>query len=146
MKLFRTYIVLTLAMLITLSASGITISLHKCCGSIKGFSLFASAHKCEMAEKPAPKDCPQHSKTSLKKTSCCTDQKIVLTKSTDKAFPATTNSQVKETKQNFDVLFFHTLITNWFSSSDQQEEEIRKPSPGLFIIEALILLLQQFRL
>jgi len=146
MKLFRTYIVLTLAMLITLSASGITISLHKCCGSIKGFSLFANAHECEMAKKSAPKNCPQHSKTSVEKKSCCTDQKIVFTQSTDKTFPATTKNQAKETKQNFDVLFFYTLITNWFGSSDQEEEEVQKPSPGLFIIEALILLLQQFRI
>ena len=122
MKLFRTYIVLTLAMLITLSASGITISLHKCCGSIKGFSLFANAHECEMAKKPAPKNCPQHSKSSVEKKSCCTDQKIVFTQSTDKTFPATAKNQVKETKQNFDVLFFlypdYKLV--WFIRSGRR--------------------------
>ena len=145
MKLFRSYIVLALAMLITLSASGISISLHRCCGSIEGFSLFGNSKECKMAKRQTSKDCPENSKTSIKKKSCCTDQKISLTQSTTKTSPITAKNQVKETRQSFDVLFFYTLITNWFSSSDQ-EEEIQKPSPGLFIIEALILLLQQFRI
>lgn len=145
MKIFRSYIILALAMLITLSASGISVSLHKCCGSIEGFSLFGNAKECEMTKRQTPKDCPENSKNSIKKNACCTDQKISFTQSADKTSPVTAKNQVKETKQNFDVLFFYTLITNWFSSSNQ-EEEIQKPSPGLFIIEALILLLQQFRI
>ncbi|MEJ6981889.1 hypothetical protein WG906_15585 [Pedobacter sp. P351] len=145
MKLFRSYIVLALAMLITLSASGISVSLHKCCGSIEGISLFGNSKECKMAKRQTPKDCPEESKTSINKKSCCTDQKISFTQTTDKTSPVTAKNQVKETKQNFDVLFFYTLITSFFSSSEQ-EEEIQKPSPGLFITEALILLLQQFRI
>ncbi|MBC8053887.1 MAG: hypothetical protein H7Y13_12550 [Sphingobacteriaceae bacterium] len=145
MKLFRTYIVLSLALLITLSATGITISLHRCCGSIKHFSLFGSAPECKMAAKPAPKPCPVKSGTEIKKDSCCNDQQISLNQSNEKTTPAT-SQQVKEKEQSFDVLFVYTLFKNWFGSSDQDEKDTDKPSPGLFIVEALILLLQQFRI
>lgn len=143
MKLFRTYIVLSLALLITLSASGISVSLHKCCGSIKDFSFFATAKECKMAKKPT--QCTEKSNSKFHKSSCCSNQQISLAQSSEKTSPAASNTKVKESQQSFDVLFVYTLFKNWFGSSEQQENT-EKPSPGLFVVEAIILLLQQFRI
>ncbi len=142
MKLFRTYLVLALAMLITLSASGINISLHKCCGSIKSFSLFGSAKECKM-ERTA-EGCARKSKTHVHKGSCCSNQKISFAQSSEKNSLAA-KTEIKQNEHNFDVLFFYTLFKNWFSNTETKNK-IEDPSPGLFITEALILLLQQFRI
>ena len=144
MKLFRSYIVCTLALLITLSATGLSISLHKCCGSIKDFSLFGTTQECKMANKPALRKCPVKPGSAVKKDSCCQNQRISLTQTANKNLPAT-KAQVKEKEQSFDVLFVYSLFKNWLGSSDK-EEESESPSPGVFIVEALILLLQQFRI
>lgn len=145
MKIFRNYIALALVLLITVSATGINISLHKCCGSIQDFSLFGKAKECKMGQKPATKSCPVKSENSFTKDVCCDNQQISLNQVTDKISPK--NNQVKDKEQSFDVLFVYTLFNNWFgSSSENQDEKEDKPSPGLFIVEALILLLQQFRI
>ena len=144
MKLFRPYLVLALALLITLSATGISISLHKCCGTIQGFSLFGNHEECEMAKKPASQDCPVKSLSNIQKQPCCDNQQISF-QSLEKSYSAAAKIQVKESEQNFDVLFFYTLFKNWFGSSET-EDNAEKPSPGLFITEAIILLLQQFRI
>jgi hypothetical protein len=141
MKLFHKYLVLSLALLITISASGISISLHRCCGSIKHFSFLGLSDECKMAKRQAAADCPLGD--AFKKQSCCTDQKISLGQRADNT--VATSTQVKEKGRGFDVLFFYTLFKSWFGASDQQEN-IERPSPGLYIVEALILLLQQFRL
>ena len=142
MKLFRTYLVLALAMLITLSASGINISLHKCCGSIQDFSLFGAASQCKM--KKMPESCPKKSTTEVTKQSCCSNQKISFTQASEKISP-TAKTEIKQNEHTFDVLFFYTLFKNWFSDTETKDK-IVDPSPGLFITEALILLLQQFRI
>ena len=142
MKLFRTYLVLALAMLITLSASGINISLHKCCGSVRSFSLFGEARKCEMNK--VGESCSKKAKHNVKRDSCCSNPKISFTPAPDAISP-TTKTEIKQNEQNFDVLFFYTLIKSWFGTTET-ENNVEKPSPGLFIIEALILLLQQFRI
>lgn len=144
MKTFRNYIALALVLLITVSATGINISLHKCCGSIQDFSLFGKAKECKMAQKPATKSCPVKSENSLTKDACCDNQQISLNQVTNKISPKT--NQVKDKEQSFDVLFVYTLFDNWFGCSDDQDEKEDEPSPGLFIVEALILLLQQFRI
>lgn len=143
MKLIRTYIVLALALLITVSATGISISLHKCCGSIKDFSFLGHAEECDMAKKPVRLKCPIESENTITKNSCCSDQEISLSQASEK-LPAA-KIQIKEKEQNFNVLFVYTLFNKWFDSSDE-EKESGKPSPGIFIIEALVLLLQQFRI
>lgn len=143
MKLFRTYIVLSLAVLIAFSASGINVSLHRCCGLIKDFSLFGEAKNCGMTNKSYSMACKEKS-TSIAKELCCNDQQISLSQLTENQV-LISKSQVKETKPGFDVLFFYTLFQNWFNSSDSENEE-EKPSPGLFIVEAVLLLLQQFRI
>ena len=143
MKLFRTYFALFLAMLIFSSASGINLSLHKCCGSVKSFSLFGEARECKMAKKPA--SCSHSkSKDSLEKTPCCTNQKVSFNES-NKSLTKVSPSSEKKADKEFDVLFFYTLVKNWLGDSEPAEEN-HKPSPGVFIVEALILLLQQFRI
>ncbi|HEY0057031.1 MAG TPA: hypothetical protein VGB63_16900 [Pedobacter sp.] len=142
MKLFRTYLVLALAMLITLSASGINISLHKCCGSIQSLSLLGSAKECKMESKT--RDCAPKSKTHVHKGSCCSNQKVSFAQSSEK-ISLTTKTEIKQNEHNFDVLFFYTIFKNWFSTTEAKDK-IEKPSPGLFIREALLLLLQQFRI
>ncbi|MFD2162087.1 hypothetical protein ACFSJU_06760 [Paradesertivirga mongoliensis] len=144
MKIFRNYIALALVLLITVSATGINISLHKCCGSIQDFSLFGKAKECKMAQKTTAKSCPVKSENSFTKDACCDNQQISLNQVTDKVSPK--NNQVKDKEQSFDVLFVYTLFNNWFGSSEGQDQKQDEPSPGLFIVEALILLLQQFRI
>lgn len=99
-----------------------------------------------MAKKPAPQNCPVKSHSNIKKVPCCDTQQISLNQSSEATPSAVAKTQIKDSEQNFDVLFVYTLFKNWFGSSDQEEEDSEKPSPGLFIFEALILLLQQFRL
>jgi hypothetical protein len=136
--------VLTLALLITLSAAGINMSLHRCCGSIQSFSFFGNAKECKMAKIPSHK--PSPSKANLQKEPCCSTQQISFRQSSDSTNVATKSTQIKENEHSFDVLFVYNLFKTWFGSSDQEEKETQKPSPGLFILEALILLLQQFRI
>ena len=143
MKLFRTYIVLSLAMLIAFSASGINVSLHRCCGLIKDFSLFGEAKDCGMTNKSSSMACTEKP-TSIEKEFCCNDQQISLCQLAENQV-LISKSQIKETKPSFDVLFFYTLFQNWFNPSESEKEE-EKPSPGLFIVEAILLLLQQFRI
>ena len=141
MKLFRNYIVLTLALLITISAAGINVSLHRCCGSIKNFSFFGKAEDCKVAKVHKS----SASKASLQKVPCCSDQQISFRQSLDSTNVATKHTQVTEKEQSFDVLFVYNLFKNWLGSSER-EEKAPKPSPGLFVLEAIILLLQQFRI
>lgn len=142
MKTLRTYLVFTMALLIMMSATGISISLHKCCGSIEGFSLYGDAKACNMTSK-ASSDCS--SKTSVAKELCCDNQQVSFNQSPESTSPSISKVQTSDARQGFDVLFVYTLFKNSFGTSEQ-EEDTEKPSPGLFIVEAVILLLQQFRI
>ena len=130
-------------MLIAFSASGINVSLHRCCGLIKDFSLFGEAKDCGMTNKSSSMACTEKP-TSIEKEFCCNDQQISLGQLAENQV-LISKSQIKETKPSFDVLFFYTLFQNWFNPSESEKEE-EKPSPGLFIVEAILLLLQQFRI
>ena len=145
MKRFRPYLVLALALLITLSATGISVSLHRCCGTIQGFSLFGNHDECKMAKKPIPQDCSGKPHSDYQSEPCCDNQQISF-KASEELCPAIAKTHVKKGSQNFDVLFFYTLLKNGFGIAGTANDNTEKPSPGLFITEAIILLLQQFRI
>jgi len=139
MNLFRKYIVLTLALLITISASGISISMHRCCGKIKDFSLLGAKADCKMDAKTTKHAFnPKHNGKP-----CCSEQKITIQKTAE----ATANkNQVKE-KASFDVLFVLTFVRNWLGlNSFEDEVEEDEPSPFLSISESLTILFRQFRI
>lgn len=147
MNLLRKYIVFSLVMLITLSASGISISIHKCCNKIKDISFFGSDADCKMSSKPKAKpSCsdkhefnPEH-----KGKACCSDQKVTVQKTTE---ATVYKSQVKE-KNTFDVLFALNFVRNWlgFASQEDEDAEQTSSSPGFSVTGSLTILFRQFRI
>jgi len=139
MNLLKKYCTLTIALLVTLSASGISISLHKCCGKIKDVSILGTKADCKMAMK-ADKHAfnPKH-----KGKPCCSDQKITIQKTAE----ATQNkSQIKE-KSSFDVLFVLAFVRNWLGlPSNEEEDEDSAYSPSISVSDSLIILFRQFRI
>lgn len=144
MNVVRKYLVLTLSMLITLSASGLSISVHECCGKIRDFSLFGDLPSCKMHQVEVRPGCDTlHRHTPGKKGKpCCSEQKIVVGKTSD----AIAKSQIKEVK-SFDVLFVLTFVKNWLGFSSESSEEDEVSSSGSFsFIESLVILFRQFRI
>lgn len=143
MKLFRTYSTLLLALLITVSASGVSISLHRCCGSIVDFSLFGNAKECKMAERE--RFTCSSKKSERQRQVCCSTQNISIKSSSETRISKRVEIGTKQIKEVFDVLFFYTLYKNIFRE-DTTSAETENTSPGLVFSETILLLLKQFRI
>ncbi|WP_207426954.1 hypothetical protein [Pedobacter sp. SYSU D00535] len=142
MKLFRRYIVLTLAMLITISASGISISLHKCCGSIKDFTLFGEADECNMESAKPSCEPDKYGVAKHKGKNCCQDQEVTVKKTSHAAY----SKSDAQTKPAFDVLLILNFVRGWFGYNQQEAEDEDDRSPVLYFPESLTILFRQFRL
>ena len=70
MKLLRSILSFTLALLVLFSASSFTLGIHLCCGEIQDVALFAKADGCEKKETLPACHTP-------KKVACCEDETIV---------------------------------------------------------------------
>lgn len=70
MKLLRSILSFTLALLVLFSASSFTLGIHLCCGEIQDVALFAKADACD--KKETLPICH-----TVKKVSCCEDETIV---------------------------------------------------------------------
>ncbi|WP_374166604.1 hypothetical protein [Arcticibacter sp. MXS-1] len=78
MKVLRGYIALILALLITVSAAGVPVSVHRCCGKIKNFTIFGDAELCNMAKGALHKAPAHSSKGAVASIPCCNNQTITL--------------------------------------------------------------------
>lgn len=75
MKLTRTILTLTLALLVVFSSLGMTITQHLCAGEVMATALFSHSPACEMEQqRKALPDCHQ----PVMDDDCCQDQTIVL--------------------------------------------------------------------
>lgn len=133
---------LVLALLITFSASGLTISIHSCCDSASSFSIFGNAESCTACKRKLTENCSITESKKLKV--CCSNQQVPFSPSIEKTSPAIAKTKDRKAKDSFNVLFFYTLFQNWFNSEEKNGNE--RLSPGLVISKALILLFQQFRI
>ncbi|WP_242916481.1 HYC_CC_PP family protein [Pontibacter liquoris] len=79
MKLFRQIVLLTLALLLLVSSTGLSVGMHFCGGKIQDFSFFGKAESCPMEKKqqtlPA---CHQPPKQTVKADSCCQNHTFVV--------------------------------------------------------------------
>lgn len=78
MKFIRKILAICMTMVILVSSTGFTMSLHFCGGELQNFAFFTQAESCKMEVKALP-PC-QHESTSvpmIKKESCCKDQTVV---------------------------------------------------------------------
>ncbi|WP_256013488.1 HYC_CC_PP family protein [Desertivirga xinjiangensis] len=141
----RKYILLTLALLITISASGLSISIHTCCGKVKDFSLLGTDTKCKMHTRTTkdPSCAPKHSFNPLHKGKpCCSDQLISIQKTAD----ATIYKKQVQERNAFDVLFVIKFVKNWLGFNSEQDEEDEPPVSVLSISKSLTILFRQFRI
>ncbi|WP_040299434.1 HYC_CC_PP family protein [Arcticibacter svalbardensis] len=131
-----------LALIIIISASGFTISVHHCCGKIKGINFFAESKGCQIHKKSAKghtqNNVPASSVTSK---SCCYNQKI-----SNPANMQSSGEKMPIRSQSMPVLYLiQSLFNNWFGSSEHVEVKV-KPYTILWYQEPLNILFRQFKI
>lgn len=75
MKLIRTILTLTLALLVVFSSLGVTITQHLCAGEVMATAFFSHSAACEMEKQR--ENLPDCHKPAME-DDCCQDQTIVL--------------------------------------------------------------------
>jgi hypothetical protein len=79
MKLYRRILLLTLTLLLLVSATGISVGLHLCGGKIHDLSFFGQAADCPMEQKQQALPPCHTSKESLNaEKQCCEQHQLVL--------------------------------------------------------------------
>jgi len=79
MKLFRQILVLTLALLLLVSSTGISVGMHLCGGKIQSLSIFGKAESCGMEQKQeALPPCHQPQQKQVKDKGCCENHNFVV--------------------------------------------------------------------
>ncbi|MGX5687642.1 HYC_CC_PP family protein [Arcticibacter tournemirensis] len=144
MQFLRRYIVLTLALLITLSATGINVSVHRCCGKIKNFTLLGDNKVCSKAARPVLLSCSlkQHNvQLEPQGRKCCSDQKINVSNELEASLQ---KNQISE-KHVQPFLFSISFFKSFFSLDELPAVKLR-PFIEKHFKEPLIVLLQQFRI
>ncbi|MBF9254931.1 hypothetical protein I2I11_16630 [Pontibacter sp. 172403-2] len=79
MKLFRQIIVLTLALLLLVSSTGLSVGMHMCGGEIQDLSFFGRAESCGMEQKQdVLPPCHQPKKKQVESKGCCENHQLVV--------------------------------------------------------------------
>ncbi len=142
MKFLQRYLVLTLALLITLSATGTTLSLHTCCGKIKHFSIFGKPESCKM-DKSSKAVNATEAPHIVSKKKCCDNKNVSIQKTSE----ATANKTQVTEKKGFDVLFILNFVRSWFGANQAAEEDDEEETQVSWrFYDSLIILLRHFRI
>lgn len=141
MQLLRRYIILTLTLLITLSASGVNVSVHRCCGKIKNFALLGDSKVCNMSKHSTSFSGKHSAHSAVNGIPCCNNQNIRLHNQVQAAQQKA--QSVEKHVQPF--LFSFELLKSWFSTEELPAVKIT-PFITKHLREPLTILLRQFRI
>ncbi|GAB3833693.1 MULTISPECIES: HYC_CC_PP family protein [Pontibacter] len=77
MKTLHRIILLTLALLVLVSSTGVTVGMHLCAGEIRDLSFYGQAEDCPMEQMKETLP-PCHIPQDTKEKSCCEDHQFVV--------------------------------------------------------------------
>lgn len=143
MQLLRRYITLTLALLITLSATGVNVSVHRCCGKIKNFTLFGDSKVCSMDHMPKRSSCStkQPGSLAVHRHSCCNNQRI----SVHNDLQASVQKGQTTEKHVQPLIINWELFKSWIGTDELPVFRL-KPYLIHHLKDPLIILFRQFRI
>lgn len=143
MKLLKGYLALILALLITLSAAGVNVSVHWCCGKIKNFTVFGDTKVCSMGMGHELSAAVANSSGgSVDRLPCCNNQTINLHQEVQAAFEKN-RSPVNQTQP---VLFTAVFLPNFLLTPCQLSPESGTLPLVCCTKEPLSVLFRQFRI
>jgi hypothetical protein len=78
MKLYRRIILLTLTLLLLVSATGISVGLHLCGGELRDLSFFGQAADCPMGQQQALPPCHAPQEDQSPQKDCCEQHQLAF--------------------------------------------------------------------
>lgn len=142
MQLIERIVCRFLALIVIISASGFTVSVHHCCGKIKEVNFFADSKDCQMHKKNAKNNTSCNKQApSLTGKSCCYNQNLSIHNTIQSS-----GEKVPARSQSMPVLYLiQSLFNSWFGSSERIEVKV-KPYTILWYQEPLNILFRQFKI
>lgn len=146
MKLFRQFILLTLTLLVLVSATGVTVGKHLCGGELQNLRLFRDAKDCPMdLQKPTLLPChtsdenttPDHKPAD----DCCEDTKIVVD-NIDHNAPAKASLEANAYDLKFVATAYVVLANLLFPEANTEASYLAYASPP--IVRDIPVLVQSF--
>ncbi|MEJ8804089.1 HYC_CC_PP family protein [Pontibacter sp. H249] len=125
MRVLHRIILLTLALLVLVSSTGISVGMHLCAGEIRDLNLYGQADECpmeQMKEKLPPCHAPEE---EPKERSCCEDHQLTIER-----LDITTDTKALTPTKTLDLKFIAAVKVVILQLFAPQEE--LKPAYALY--------------